>query len=484
MMKIPLKKRKVINQKKEDDIVPHILEATKSWLDMGQFPKVSAFEQFLKKNWYPGKKIGGAEEYILREENERAKQEKRNTEIERYEDEIKKLKKQHKYLDDRPDLRSRTIQELNELAKEHKNKKIEEESSDEITISFGPPEEIDKDDIPDPDPDNDYMFNPETYYTKLKYKKKKYGKPDYENDIKIIGNVSRENDNKLFVQNYTTKYERTSGGGNCVVISFFQFVKAARVDFDTFYNNLIIDYINLPAEQHYKLVVGEKLHVIRVLWDGILNGQFKSYRAIAHLQTYANEDNWKNHANEKINPRQFFEISSIYNSPYNIIESFLDILFFVITGIDEDYFDSRNIPGDKKQREQFDKYLSFISKYTRTIPFITYSIGVQNKEDGKKITKKYKPKHVFCKIYDVDKDKVYDLNSNLPNMKVRDKWGSKDFLTYHEFTYLEFNHELKDYEVKEDRIQGFTPLPIDKTKLSPLLKEYKNKQLDKSYITC
>ena len=180
---------------------------------------------------------------------------------------------------------------------------------------------------------------------------------------------------------------------------------------------------------------------------------------------------------------------------YGVICRFSNLLFLALYGIKETpnkiielpnkvkLIQNRTILPLQERKVYFNNYLKFISKYTRTIPFIILSRWLRPAEDRNIYDSNYGCNHQYTKIYDVDKDKLYDLNSNFVYMAEEDKQPMElipDKLKYR-INYHATN-QVKNGIYEEKIVHGFLPYYIEKSKLSPLFKSQKDKQLDKAYI--
>ena len=99
--------------------------------------------------------------------------------------------------------------------------------------------------------------------------------------------VQRDDNQLLFINiGLGNKEQKT---GQCAMITFFQFVRATRIDFDTFYNEWLKDFIDDVYCKSAKTNNERLMKIIKPIWDGIYKGKYKNWKAI----TYHDVDSFK-----------------------------------------------------------------------------------------------------------------------------------------------------------------------------------------------
>ena len=478
----------------QDQRRPDVLRSALQWLVNSQYPNKTHFENYIKKQWYPGKKIGGNpinwDNIEQKYKDKIKKSHDSNPEYQRYIEDMKKIDKDMENYADGYEIYKRPESEIDEIYEKHKY-----------------------------DTNKDWLFAPETFYYK-DIPRYTNGKPigikiDPE-DVKENRNVldllnygtvwAQYEPNKLFVRNYSTRYEkdRTINGGNCAMVTFWQICRASRIKFDTFYDNFLVHFLEnsshqpIAADKYDTTRIKEMFHVIRPLWDGIVDGELKSWRTIGHHIAYSDylnrkvideedgsyvydEDgnkviekdikdyDWEGDKEETYNPGQFFEIYDNGNI-YSFINVFLRIMFSSITHINNTIK-----PENYKSKDIKDavyKYIDFMCKYTRSIPFIVYCTTEYKDKTINDVQKGFRLNHVYPCIYDTKNNTLYNFDNNNRAPKPID-----ELALYTAYIYTSGHRET-------------LPVPfIDTIKINPgnyyisLLPSQQNCQLDDEYLS-
>ena len=439
------------------DLLPTIVDT--------MFPKKSAFEQYFETHWYPGK--NRVVKSITNEE-----------------------------LKNKAFRRERTIDEVNKLWQKEKLKNPNADPLDESLLNrlfYGNTKNEDKKKIDTYTKDNSKKVKEllENHTNKSKYnnlsKTEKLikgsqiwdnyinkKKEEWNNDkditpddrelreieadwgVEYLGTNKKEFDEtkNLLIENYSTNYEKVKGG-NCVIITIFQYITCTRMDFDTFYKGILEKFIDkyLPGKIQ-NTSAKQMLHFIRPIWDGIYTKKIKSWRVIDHDVNYKTDDNWVNDRYEKYNPKQFFEISTtmaVKKTLYDVIDEFELLITYLSTGY---YFYNKiemkaNSKEHKKGQILLDEYISFMSKYTYTIPFITYMNYLEDLTPLINPTLNDCPSHVFLQIYDTRYNKLINYNNNIVH--------NKSLISNHKLAYFVFKPPRLPFELSETVIKIINP---------------------------
>ena len=222
-----------------------------------------------------------------------------------------------------------------------------------------------------------------------------------EEEIMFIGTKKiQQDDNKLLFKNTSVGEKKQTNDpneknlhGNCAMITFFQFIRATRIHIDVFYDNWLKKYItqNIPVAD--QPMYETMMKILKPIWNGIMDGKIKNWRAIGYHDLYGEF--------------RYTLSATFINSLYGIANKFLILIYNSMYSM-TDEFDL--ILDYNKQQAQFDDYISFMSKYTTTIPLII--------RKGKQIKgEKFKTNHIFLEIYDVDKKALFNLDSNVKSIK-------------------------------------------------------------------
>ena len=264
-----------------------LLEQTKYWLKNTAFPKRSPFEEYLRTHWSDGKKIGNNPiDWFKIDQNDKDKIRyaySKHPEWIHNKNEIININKEFDILDNSRMMRRKDDNDLNFLT----NSALEKIRKQRIEDENKHDEEEDY--VGEPNPDADFLFDPYTffYYDDVNYDE---DAEDGTPDVKYVGTRKLpDNSNDLFIRNRGTRYEHTDKSGNCALITFFQFVRATRIEFTPFYKNFLEKIIINNYTKRRQLLIGESFHVIRVLWDGIINGQFKTFGAFTHNASFSDK---------------------------------------------------------------------------------------------------------------------------------------------------------------------------------------------------
>ena len=219
---------------------------------------------------------------------------------------------------------------------------------------------------------------------------------DYDDFVEFVGSRKiQQDDNQLLFKN-TSLGKGEAKNANCALITFFQYVRASRMNFDVYYNEWLKEFINTVFSEREKNKIARLIKIIKPLWNGIINGKIKSWKAI----TFNNKD--KDVFKYYLEEGQPNNIKGL--GLYQLINKMDKIIFCSI------YSESNyKILDNFKQQTQFDKYISFISKYTRTIPLLVRSGKITKKID---FSKEYETTHIWLEVYDVDKKELLNFDSN------------------------------------------------------------------------
>ena len=230
---------------------------------------------------------------------------------------------------------------------------------------------------------------------------------DPENEIEYVGSITNDTTGtKLFIKNEVTK-EKGEGAANCAMITFYQFVKCCRMNFDTFY----YDYFQMNMELHNFEYSEDIIKYVKPLWDEIYNGAMGSWHMLAH---HIHDNFFESKINDEVS----------INDLYTIINKFLHYVILCTTGFErsKSNFDLDTNQKLKNQR-MFNDYIKFMSEKTNTIPFICLSSSIESvkkfdKTNDRDVQKLRKFKHIYLTVYDIEEDLLMNFNSNYQAEKV------------------------------------------------------------------
>lgn len=205
--------------------------------------------------------------------------------------------------------------------------------------------------------------------------------------------------NRIFFTNLGTKSDEATKDdpthGNCALVAFFQYVKLTRMDFEPF-DKYLSENITKKQKETYETFKNR----MKNIWSDIYSGKINSWQITYNGYKY----------DEPIKTA----VGDL-KSDYSMICYFEDIILYAITGLIKDSYDDNDVP---QIQAKFDKYIEFMSQYTKTIPFFTSSenLPVKTYDQIQDIAtlKIKRTTHIFVCVYDVDHDKMLCFNNNYP----------------------------------------------------------------------
>lgn len=218
--------------------------------------------------------------------------------------------------------------------------------------------------------------------------------------------------NQVFFPNYATQADDMKAiEGNCTAITFFQFVKCSRMNFETFMNGMA----NMDNDPNFLNFVSNNDYMLRKVWDGIYSGKYGTYRAAIPCQG----------AIDKAGVMQ-----------YRIFDTFNMYIMCVCLG--HDMFGIT--PLDVKKAEvRLKQYMIFMGQYTVTIPLMAlgHKSHNYNYETNAYTTEPYSC-HIFCNVYDTVHRKFICFDSNL----TKDTFYMKNNIYYPNVTLIDRTIEI------------------------------------------